>query len=179
MKRNASWQSKMLWPCIPLAVGLFQNASLGAPQTNTIQHPRFVEGELLVKLRQGPALQSALSPHARVGAQVVRTYHHLGWQHVRLTNGLSVAQGLARYQQMPEVQSVQPNFIRRVQATPNDPLVGDQWPLAKISATNAWNLTTGSSNVVVAVIDEGIDYRHEDLKLNMWRNPGEIPDNRI
>jgi subtilisin family serine protease len=39
--------------------------------------------------------------------------------------------------------------------------------------TNAWAVTTGSTNVVVAVIDTGITYNHQDLAGNMWRNPGE------
>ena len=56
---------------------------------------------------------------------------------------------------------------------PNDPRFKDQWYLKKIGATNAWATTTGSSNVVVAVIDTGVDYKHPDLAANMWRNPGE------
>src|SRR4030095_3367690 len=51
--------------------------------------------------------------------------------------------------------------------------------LGKISATNAWAMTTGSTNVVVAVLDTGINYLHEDLAANMWRNPGEVPGNGI
>ena len=56
---------------------------------------------------------------------------------------------------------------------PNDPMFSQQWYLNKISATNAWNTITGSSNVVVAIIDSGVDYTHPDLAPNMWRNPGE------
>ncbi|MCW1892114.1 MAG: S8 family serine peptidase [Candidatus Uhrbacteria bacterium] len=61
----------------------------------------------------------------------------------------------------------------------NDPLVSDQWFLSKIQASKAWGVTTGSSNVIVAVIDTGVDIMHEDLKENVWTNPGEIPENGI
>jgi len=56
---------------------------------------------------------------------------------------------------------------------PNDPRFNSQWNLRLIGMTNAWAVTTGSSNVVVAVLDSGVDYNHEDLRDNMWRNPGE------
>jgi hypothetical protein len=52
-----------------------------------------------------------------------------------------------------------------------------QYGLSKIAASNAWQVSTGSSNVVVAILDSGINYHHEDLAPNMWRNPGEIPGN--
>ena len=51
--------------------------------------------------------------------------------------------------------------------------------MAKISAPQAWDLTTGSSTVVIANIDTGCKYTHEDLAANMWTNPGEIPNNGI
>lgn len=57
--------------------------------------------------------------------------------------------------------------------TPNDPMFGQQWHLRKIDAPAAWATTTGSTNVVVAIIDTGVDYTHPDLAPNMWRNPGE------
>lgn len=50
---------------------------------------------------------------------------------------------------------------------------------ADIDAPEAWLKTTGSDNVLVAVIDTGIDYNHPDLKDNMWTNPGEIPGDGI
>ncbi len=52
-------------------------------------------------------------------------------------------------------------------------------PGADISAINAWDITTDSSDIIVAVIDSGIDYYHEDLTSNMWVNPGEIAGNGL
>jgi thermitase len=57
---------------------------------------------------------------------------------------------------------------------PNDPRFSTQWNLRLLGMTNAWAVSTGSTDVVIAVLDTGIDYTHEDLRDNMWRNPGEI-----
>jgi subtilisin family serine protease len=60
---------------------------------------------------------------------------------------------------------------------PNDNLYGQQWALPKIQAPAAWSVTTGSPSVIVAVIDSGVNYQHEDLKGNMWTNTREVPGN--
>ena len=60
-----------------------------------------------------------------------------------------------------------------------DPLYDNLWGLEAIDADDAWSLTTGSSSVVVAVIDTGVDYTHVDLASNIWVNPGEIAGNGI
>jgi subtilisin family serine protease len=81
---------------------------------------------------------------------------------------------------------VEPNFALEKTAVPNDPSFSSQWALnntgasggvadADIDAPEAWNLATGSSGVVVGVIDSGVMYNHPDLASNMWVNPGEIP----
>jgi subtilisin family serine protease len=62
---------------------------------------------------------------------------------------------------------------------PNDPRINDQWGLQSISAYQAWQYGTGSKNVVVAVIDSGIDLTNQDLKNNLWVNPGEIEGDGI
>ena len=68
---------------------------------------------------------------------------------------------------------------------PNDPMFGDQWALnnsgadggkerADIDALEAWKSTIGSEEVVVAVLDSGVDFNHEDLKNNMWTRPANL-----
>jgi subtilisin family serine protease len=62
---------------------------------------------------------------------------------------------------------------------PDDPEWPAQWGPAKINAPSAWSVTTGTSDVVVAVLDTGARLSHEDLTENLWTNPGEIPKNGI
>ncbi|MFZ3230499.1 MAG: S8 family peptidase [Pseudobdellovibrio sp.] len=60
-----------------------------------------------------------------------------------------------------------------------DPLYSKQWGMNEIGTTAAWNINRGTNKVIVAVIDTGVDYTHEDLIPNMWRNPNEIANNGI
>jgi len=60
-----------------------------------------------------------------------------------------------------------------------DPMFSKQWGMNQMGVNTAWGTTKGRPEVIVGVIDTGVDYTHEDLIDNMWRNPGEIPDNGI
>ena len=62
-------------------------------------------------------------------------------------------------------------------STPNDPNIDKQWALKKVQASKAWEHTTGSKDIIVAVIDTGINWKHEDLKTAIWTNPNEIAGN--
>lgn len=79
-------------------------------------------------------------------------------------------------------ESCSPNYEIRasenVQAA-NDPRLGELYGLQNIDAPTAWELSTGSANTVVAIIDSGVDYSHLDLAGNMWRNTAEIAGNGI
>jgi subtilisin family serine protease len=87
---------------------------------------------------------------------------------------------------------VEPDYTVYASAQPTDARFqdGTLWGLrnlggsggvigADINAVQAWDITTGSTNVVVAVIDTGVRYTHQDLAAQMWRNPSEIPGNGI
>jgi len=88
------------------------------------------------------------------------------------------------------VKYAEPDFIVKTDVIPNDPSFGEQWALnntgqnggtpdADIDAPEAWDITTGDTNIVVGVIDSGIDYLHPDLAANIWTNWDEIPDNGV
>ncbi|MBI3509802.1 MAG: S8 family peptidase [Bacteroidetes bacterium] len=63
--------------------------------------------------------------------------------------------------------------------SPNDYNAGTQWGLHKINAPQAWDISSGSAAVKIAIVDNAVDYMHEDLFGNAWTNPGEIPGNGI
>src|SRR5438045_1903643 len=70
-----------------------------------------------------------------------------------------------------DVLYAEPNYILHEEATPNDPFLNQLYGMNLIGAPQAWDVTQGSRNIVVAVIDEGIDRVHPDLQANIWTNP--------
>ncbi len=95
------------------------------------------------------------------------------------------------------VKAVEPNTIQTTARVPNDPRLNEQYSLintgqvipllggqlgtlgADIDAALAWDITIGTRDAIIAVIDTGVDYTHPDLERNIWVNPGEIADDGI
>ena len=75
--------------------------------------------------------------------------------------------------------SCEPNILFHAATTPNDTFYSSLYGLQKIGAPAAWDLTTGSSSVVVAIIDTGVSYTHVDLQANIHTNAGETPANLV
>ncbi len=156
---------------------------------------RQIEGELLVKFRRGTLTAQRSVAHGRAGARRLRAFNVVpGLEQVRLPEGVTVKDAIARYRAHPDVVYAEPNYIvhalQDAQATPNDPQFGTLWglhntgqsggtPDADIDAPEAWNITTGSSDVVVAVIDTGTDYTHPDLAANMFQNTADCNANGV
>ena len=139
----------------------------------------FVNDEVLVKFKTD--IPAAARAKAVERANVVERLGETGWVRVKLTGGEDVNSAVARFRESREIEAVQPNFYYHLLLTPNDPQFtsNGMYGLTKISAPQAWDLTTGSLAVVVADIDTGMRYTHQDLAPNAWTNPGEIAGNGV
>ncbi|MEK6572031.1 MAG: subtilase family N-terminal domain-containing protein, partial [Bacteroidota bacterium] len=69
------------------------------------------------------------------------------------------------------IEYAEPRFIRYVDFTPNDLEYPRQWYLRRIQADKAWDVTKGDTSVIIGIDDTGVDWRHPDLKQNIWHNP--------
>ena len=139
----------------------------------------YVPGELIVRFRSGV---SASERSAALSAQNARPAGGLGFRmtRIKLPAGTSVEQAAEELEANPDVLYAEPNYLRTLSVLPNDPTFGQLYGLSQpsdrdIDAPSAWNQTTGSSNVVVAVIDSGVAYGHPDLNGNIWTNGDETP----
>ena len=107
-----------------------------------------------------------------------------GLQVVTVPSGDTVASLIGRLNASGLVEYAEPDFLRHLNLSPNDPSYanGTLWGLnntgqsggladADIDAPEAWDIVNAASNIVVAILDTGIRYTHEDLAANMWINP--------
>lgn len=88
----------------------------------------------------------------------------------------------AAFEESTLIEEVAYNYLRPTLAdeiVPDDPKYSEQWSLPLIKMQQAWAIEKGNREVVIAIIDSGIDYRHDDLASKIWINPGEIPDNGL
>lgn len=154
----------------------------------------FVPGEVLVRYRSDASEERRAAVRRDEGVEGRQKLPVRGVERVKLRRGASVAAEVRDFERHPEVAYAQPNYIRKAEATPNDPRFSEQWgfhnvgqsirgtvgsPDADIDAPEAWSLTKGSDQVTVAVVDSGVSDSHPDLASNMWRNPGEVAGNGV
>src|SRR5258706_1899074 len=136
-----------------------------AAQT-TLPHGSHIEGELLVSPRAGVSSVDLESTYNAHGGKKIRTLSQINVHHIRVpANALDAVETALRNN--PKIAFVEKNFVAQANFLPNDPNFVNQWHLPKVSAPAAWDLTTGSSAVTVAVIDSGVDPSHPDLSSKL------------
>lgn len=148
----------------------------------------YVPGEIIVKYKRSISAASIRERQVQQGIETKRAFRRMGVHHVKLPAGLGVEKALEMLSSDSTVDYAEPNYFRYATKTPNDDWFGLQWGLhndgtfgtadADIYALEAWYdiPATDCNSIVIAVIDSGIDYGHEDLSSNMWSNPDEIPN---
>ena len=150
-------------------------------------------GELLVRFAPKPnGKQRTITERNEIlasieGGNVKRSYKLVsGLTLVKLPTNTAVENALAAFKNASGILYAEPNYrIKAFSTFPNDTRFNEQWglhntgqtggtPDADIDAPEAWDIHTGSSEIIVAAIDTGVDYNHPDLTPNMWVNEAEF-----
>lgn len=144
----------------------------------------FVPNEILVK-RVDRVSDSAINKaKIRVGGKKVKSFPSLGVELWRIDTGMPVGKAIAELKKAEfghSIEYAEPNWLLFAHDLPDDPRVAELWgmhnvgqtggePDADIDASEAWSVETGSVDIVIGVIDSGVDYLHEDLVDNIWVN---------
>ncbi len=148
----------------------FKSAFRGALQKSSVNLPQLSAAFLKYGvMRTTQMYPNAVRSFAANGSEIdiARMYRI---EFAGTADPLAVAKEFA---QMPEVEYADPEIIHTLAMVPNDPMYTQQYHLQRIAAPQAWDITTGDPNVVIAIVDTGVDWQHPDLKANIWVNPGE------
>ncbi|MCB0364202.1 MAG: S8 family serine peptidase [Bdellovibrionaceae bacterium] len=164
---------------------------MGSVALASTEHPA-VPGEYVVKLKSDKATHLPLSQLSKImGGEVVR---HISKQsNTVLLKRETLERAdyvISNVSENPLVEYAEPNYIYTIDAVPNDPKLSELWGLINsgqadssgsqgvatmdVDAERAWDISTGSKNIVVAVIDTGVGYNIAELAPNMWKNTAEL-----
>jgi thermitase len=123
----------------------------------------YVTDELIVKIKSDANQSAAVSQIQSRGAVVSKSFSDLGLMVVQVAPGDTIEDMQMSLEADPDVEYVEKNYIVYADLTPNDPRYGQQSYFNVIDAPLAWNTETGVSNVVIAVLDTGVEGVHEDI----------------
>ncbi|MCO5797318.1 MAG: S8 family serine peptidase [Dolichospermum sp. LBC05a] len=153
--------------------------------------PAYASNKLIVKFKDGINTTQANEIKNSLGVVKTETIKLTGAQIWTLSGKTSVETAIATHRNSSTFKYIEPDYIVTKAVTiPNDPGFGQLWglnntgqnggtPDADIDAPEAWDIQTGNPNLVIGVIDTGVDYNHPDLVGNIWTNPGEIAGDGI
>jgi subtilisin family serine protease len=170
--------------CLALLLGLL--ALCGSVNAYAAE---YAPGEVIVTYKNLSVSPSAMQPldATRRPLSTLSRQLYRGLYTVR-SKTLSTRELIDYFRNDPNVLDVHPNYIYHFHRTPNDEYFDQLWAMkntgqevnnksgtagADINATKAWDVSTGSKDYVVAILDTGVDYEHEDLKANIWSNSAE------
>ena len=194
---------KLLVACLSLVI----SSVAFVPPRNVYSKPGkateqlYADDQIIVKLKEGverfdlpDQIAEEMTPAGRIEREREPGETASRLEIMRLRSGVSVEEAVMRASADPRVEYAEPDyFVYREDTLPNDPYFRDMWglssfgcswctanqPNASISATRAWDITTGGDDLVVAVLDTGVDLKHPDLAANIWINQLEVAGNGV
>lgn len=167
---------------------------LDKQRTVKYNKPAYKEGELLIKFKDETSSEGKAAFASKNGLMHKKSFDFMNIGLYSVSKGKSTGKALNSLIKSNEVEFIQPNYLYYPASVPCDPDYNKLWGLnntgqvisgktgiedVDIDAPEAWDITPGADDIVVAVIDTGIDINHPELCNRMWRNPGEIVGNNI
>lgn len=141
--------------------------------------------EITVRFKEGVSRKDIEKFNKTNGVTLIKENSYVKNQFLlRVKNASDTLKIANVYQQSDLTEFAEPNFITeaRKASLPHDAYLGQQWHLNNtgqgsgligedVSADEAWDITEGSSDITIAIIDDGVDIDHPDLAPNIWKNP--------
>jgi subtilisin family serine protease len=129
----------------------------------TTAKTNFVNDELIVKLKTSKHEKLFKSSIKKYNASFMRTKskHPIG--KIKIPKGANISDIMSELKKDAQIEYVEPNYIYTIDLVPNDPKYQLQWGLPRMKVDKAWNVSTNSSPITIAVVDTGVDSDHPDL----------------
>jgi len=178
---------------LPATMDVQAQTRWSTPRQSSLRKTAYSEQQVIVKLKATAKTSEMTAVRRDLQAQVLAKFPSIDaelWQ----ISGETVESAIEQYRDDPRIEYIEPNYwwsmIREeINRIPNDARFAQMWGLhntgqtggtsdADIDAPEAWDIETGK-DVVVGVIDSGVEWAHEDLAANIWVNAGEIANNGI
>lgn len=161
---------------------------------------KFKSSEVLVKFKDKAGDSVKTYAVSSFNGKVLNDLGETGISQVELREGQTVEEAIAEYSTHPDVEYVQPNYIYHVNNSPNDPIYNQLWGMnntgqnvitytyslnnpgtsnSDMRMESAWDVNTDCTNTIVAVVDSGVNYNHQDLNTNMWSSGSCVSDKGV
>jgi subtilisin family serine protease len=167
-----------------LFVASFNNTVKASADDDTKNIPEFVKNQLIIKYKDGIAESIKSKFRGTYNMEEADEIKSLDIEVVNIEDCKDVLKLVKELANNKIIEYVEPNYIYYPTMMPNDEYMDKLWGFDNeddidINAPEAWDITLGSEDVVVGVIDQGIDVNHPDIVNNVWVNENEIPDDGI